>query len=365
MGEHLVSCIRAEMGLSRKLLVLDLDNTLWGGVIGEDGLNGIRLGPPSASGERYQEFQQYLKELKDRGVLLALASKNNQADADDVLRRHPSAVLRPDDFVSTKVNWQDKGTNIRDIATELRLGLDSFVLLDDNPAERSAVRRALPEVIAPEISGEPAESIAALEHGLYFQALSITAEDRARNASYLANAKQAEIYATGASLDEYLASLSMRIEHGPVDAETSIRVTQLINKTNQFNLTTKRYRREEIEACMTSPAYWCRWYRLKDRFADYGLIAVLIAQMADQHWSVDCWLMSCRVIGREVESFMFRDLVRSAQATGVTRILARYIPTAKNARRRGCCLNSGSPQSLEPIPMYWIYRRSGCLSVDS
>jgi FkbH-like protein len=329
VGEQIASCIRAEMGLSRKLLVLDLDNTLWGGVIGEDGLNGIRLGPPSALGERYQEFQRYLKDLKERGVLLALASKNNPQDAMDALRRHPSAVLRCEDFVSLKINWEDKATNIRRIASELRLGLDSFVFLDDNPAERSAVRRELPEVLVPEISGEPAESIAALERGLYFQALRLTEEDRVRNASYFANSKQAEISSIG-SMDDYLSELSMHIEYGPVDAETIIRVTQLINKTNQFNLTTKRYTEEQVQSRMTSPAYWCRWYRLKDRFADHGLIGVLMAETGVGVWKVDTWLMSCRVIGREVESFMFRDLVLNARSAGAKQIAARYIPTAKN-----------------------------------
>jgi FkbH-like protein len=331
MGEHLVSCIRAELGLSRKLLVLDLDNTLWGGVVGEEGLNGIRLGPPSALGERYQEFQQYLKGLKERGVLLALASKNNADDAADVLRRHPGAALRRDDFVSFKVNWEDKPTNIREIASELRLGLDSFVFLDDNPAERAAVRRELPDVVVPEISGEPAESIAVLERGLYFQAVRLTDEDRARNASYFASAKQAEVFSSVGSVDDYLAELAMHIDHGSVDADTSIRVTQLINKTNQFNLTSPRYSLEEIQSRMTSPMFWCRWYRLKDRFADHGLIGVLIAQVESKRWRVDTWLMSCRVIGRDVESFMFRDLVQCARESGAEEIVARYIPTPKNS----------------------------------
>lgn len=330
LGEHIVSCIRAEMGLSRKVLVLDLDNTLWGGVIGEDGLNGIRLGPPSAIGERYQAFQQYLKDLKDRGVLLALSSKNNPDDAAEALRRHPSAVLHSDDFVASKVNWGDKPNNIRQIASELRLGLESFVFLDDNPAERSAVRRELPEVLVPEISGEPAESIAVLEQGLYFQAVRLTDEDRARNASYLAAAKESEMFNSSGNLDEYLTELCMRIEHGSVDAESSIRVTQLINKTNQFNLTTPRYSLEEVQSRMRSSAYWCRWYRLKDRFADHGLIGVLIAQREKSHWIVDTWLMSCRVIGREVEAFMFRDMVQSARQSGAHQIEGRYLPTAKN-----------------------------------
>jgi FkbH-like protein len=330
VAEHFVSCIRAELGLSRKLLILDLDNTLWGGVVGEDGLGGIRLGPPSAAGERYQEFQQYIKALGQRGVLLAVASKNNSEDAAEVFRRHQASVLRLEDFVSFKANWLDKPTNIRQIASELRLGLDSFVFLDDNPAERSAVREELPEVIVPEISGEPSESIAALERGLYFQAIRLTSEDLTRGASYRAGAKQELLRQRGAGLDQYLTDLCMQIEHGPVEADTCVRVTQLINKTNQFNLTTKRYSQEEVNRRMISPDFWFRWYRLRDRFADHGLIGVLLAERTDREWTVETWLMSCRVIGRGVEAFMFRDMVECARRSGADRLRAHYIPTAKN-----------------------------------
>ncbi|MCE5306263.1 MAG: HAD-IIIC family phosphatase [Acidobacteriales bacterium] len=330
IAEHFVSCIRAELGLSRKLLVLDLDNTLWGGVVGEDGLDGIRLGPPSSIGERYQAFHQYLKAMKERGVLLAVASKNNREDAANVFQRHQSCVLQMDDFVSFKADWQGKAGNIRKMASELRLGVDSFVLMDDNPVERSAVRRELPEVIVPEISGEPSESIAALERGLYFQAVRLTSEDVSRSASYLASAKQEEMRERSGSLDDYLANLGMELEYGSVDAENIVRVTQLINKTNQFNLTTKRHRQEEVQRRAVSPNCWSRWYRLRDRFADHGLIAVLLVDLSGTEWYVDTWLMSCRVIGRGVEGFMFRDLVECAQQSGVKRLLARYIPTSKN-----------------------------------
>jgi FkbH-like protein len=352
VAEHVVSCIRAEMGWSRKLLVLDLDNTLWGGVIGEDGLAGIKLGPPSSLGERYQEFQIYLKGLRERGVLLALASKNNREDAAEVFQRHPGTVLHADDFVAFKVNWEDKTGNIRQIASELRLGLDSFVFLDDNPAERNAVRRELPQVIVPEIPGEPTESISALERGLYFQAVRLTEEDRSRNASYSAEVKRAELSRSMASVSDYLAELSMQIDYGQVDGETSVRVTQLINKTNQFNLTTRRYTHEEIQARMASPLHWCRWYRLKDRFADHGVIGVVIADIAARKWTVDTWLMSCRVIGREVESFMFRDLVECACAAGAEQIKAQFIPTAKNALVRSLLPRFGFAES-EP-PGSWV-----------
>jgi FkbH-like protein len=330
VAEHMVACVRAELGLSRKVLILDLDNTLWGGVVGEDGLDGIRLGPPSASGERFQEFQRYVKAFGQRGVLLGVVSKNNPEDAIEVFRRHQGSVLRLEDFVSFKANWLDKPSNIRQMASELQLGLDSLVFLDDNPAERSEVREELPEVIVPEISSEPSESIAALERGLYFQAIRLTSEDAARSASYLVRTKQEELRLSSGSLHQYLNDLRMQIKHGPVDADTCMRVTQLINKTNQFNLTTKRYSLEEVHRRMISPNSWFHWYSLRDRFADHGLIGILLAEMTSSEWTVDTWLMSCRVIGRGVEDFMFRDMVEHAQRSGAQRLRAYYIPTAKN-----------------------------------
>jgi FkbH-like protein len=330
VAEHFVSCVRAELGLSRKVLILDLDNTLWGGVVGEDGLGGIRLGPPSAVGERYQEFQRYVKALGQRGVLLAVVSKNNPEDAVEVFRHHQGSILRLEDFVSFKANWIDKSSNIRQTAAELRLGLDSFVFLDDNPVERSTVRRDLPQVLVPEVSGEPSESIAALERGLYFQAIRLTSEDMARSASYVASAKQEEMRVHCGSLEEYLTDLSMEMTHGPVDPDTCVRVTQLINKTNQFNLTTKRYSQEEVERRMASPEFWFHWYRLRDRFADHGLIGVMLVEVSGVEWKVDTWLMSCRVIGRGVEAFMFRDLVECARRARAERLRAHYIPTQKN-----------------------------------
>jgi FkbH-like protein len=293
-------------------------------------MEGIVLGPPSAPGSRFQELHHYLKALTRRGILLAVVSKNNPAEAENVFRSHQSCVLGMDDFVSFKANWEDKPSNIRNIAAELRLGIDSFVYLDDNPAERARVRRELSEIVVPEISGEPAESIAVLERGLYFQSNRLTEEDQNRHASYIALGLQSESRKSAGSVEDYLADLAMEIEYGPVDAESSVRVTQLVNKTNQFNLTTRRYSQEEIQHRTASPSHWMRWYRLRDRFADHGLIAVLFADSAGEEWKVDTWLMSCRVIGRGVEEFMLRDLAEAARTAGARRLRASYIPTAKN-----------------------------------
>jgi FkbH-like protein len=273
------SSIRAALGVTRKLIAVDLDNTLWGGIIGEDGIAGIRLGPPSAVGERYQDFQRYLKGMKERGVLLAVVSKNNRQDAEEVFQKHECSVLHLDDFVAFRTNWGEKAASIRQLGEDLRLGLDSFVFLDDNPAERKAVRDALPEVLVPEISGEPAESIEVLNRGLYFQALRLTAEDQTRSGSYLAMTKQETLRQSCSNVEEYLSGLRMEIECGLVDSATAMRVAQLINKTNQFNLTTRRYSLEEVDQCMRSRDCRFWWFRLRDRFADHGLIALLLANV--------------------------------------------------------------------------------------
>jgi FkbH-like protein len=258
-----------------------------------------------------------------------VVSKNNRSDAEDVFRRHDSSILRMDDFAMFLANWDDKPANLRQLAETLALGADSFVFLDDNPAERAAVREALPDVIVPEISGEPSESIAALERGLYCQAVQFTPEDASRSASYAARARVAE--ARQSDGGDYLLDLGMEIQWGAVDASTAPRVAQLINKTNQFNLTTRRYTLSEVEAFMVSPRHWFRWFRLRDRFADHGLIAALLAErMSAECWTLDLWLMSCRTIGRGVEQFMFNRLLEAARGENAACIDAVYLPTARN-----------------------------------
>jgi FkbH-like protein len=360
-GEHVVSCVRSVSGLSSKLLALDLDNSLWGGIVGEDGLGGIKLGPPSAKGERYQEFQQYLKRLKNRGVLLAVVSKNNPQDAVEVFERHEAAALKMDDFVAFEANWDPKPQSVARLGKTLGLGLDSFVFLDDNPHERAAMRAELPDVVAPEISGEPAESIDVLERGLYFQATSFTEEDRARSASYHSLAAAATFRETGGNVAEYLDSLQMELTWGPVDEQTCSRVTQLINKTNQFNLTTRRYTEGQVSALAASGRHWFHWFRLRDRFADHGLIGVLLAEQADSIWRVDLWLMSCRVIGRGVEDFMLERLVEAARMQGVSTIRAEYIPTAKNEMVRELLPKHGFAETGED-GCYQLETASACLT---
>lgn len=335
LADCLIAHVKAVYGLSSKVLVLDLDNTLWGGVIGEDGLGGIRLGYPSPEGEGYVDLQKLLKDLKQRGVLLAVCSKNNEDDAKMPFERHDAMVLKLDDFVAFKANWKDKVANIVEIAELLSLGLDSFVFLDDSPLERAWVREKLPMVKVPECGKTPWEMTEALRRGMYFDAVALTQEDRHRHESYKANIERQEFKNSAGSLENFLSGLSMIGECGFVDDRTLARVTQLVNKTNQFNLTAKRYSEEQIKKMVQSEKWWCRWYRLRDRFGDHGLIGVILVEKRAKEWLVDTWLMSCRVLGRRMEEFMCRDLLMAAKNAGILSVQGIYCPTAKNVLVKG------------------------------
>lgn len=331
---HQVALICAAVGVSRKVLVLDLDNTLWGGVIGEDGLAGIRLGPPSPSGEAHQDLQRYAAELKERGILLAACSKNNPGDARLPFEQHDAMILRLDDLVAFEASWQDKPAGLRAIAARLNLGVDSLVFLDDNPVERALVRRELPEVATPEPGSDPATFVAALDRGMFFEALKLSDEDRQRHASYRANALRAELHAAAGSLDEFLAGLQMTAESGAIDENVLARVVQLIGKTNQFNLTTRRYSSEQVRQMLLAADYWTQYFKLADRFGDNGLVGLLIARATPDRvptWEIDSWLMSCRVIGRNLEQLMLRSIGEAAHEQGINLLRGVYRPTPKNA----------------------------------
>jgi FkbH-like protein len=336
--------MRAALGLSKKVVVVDLDNTLWGGIIGEDGLEGISLGAPSAAGEAYQAFQRYLLDLKSRGVLLAVCSKNNEEDAKLPFLKHDSMVLHLEDFVVFRANWRDKPENLRAIAELLNLGLDSFVFLDDNPVERALVRRELPQVAVPEIGSDPSRFVLLLDRKLYFEALTLSREDKERQAIYRADALRDELKTTAASLEDFLRSLEMQVEMGPFNETVLARVVQLIGKTNQFNLTSRRHPDQEVRRMMASTDHWTQYFRLTDRFGDNGLIGVMIARKdatGASLWEIDTWLMSCRVIGRQIEEFMLRTLVAAAKASGVRTIRGIYSPAAKNVLVRDLYLRMG------------------------
>lgn len=329
--DHLGRLIGALRGKSRKCLVLDLDNTCWGGVIGDDGLEGITLGGGGAAGDAFLAVQRMALELKARGVILAVCSKNEDETARLPFREHPDMLLRESDIAVFQANWNDKASNLEAIAAKLEIGVDALVLLDDNGAERAQVRAALPMVGVPELPNNPAFYPSALLGAGYFEAVSFSSEDRSRSASYAANAQRAEVMGKARNLADYLAALEMRIEFNSFDALNRARIAQLINKTNQFNLTTRRYTEAQVAQMEAGGAAFTLQTRLSDRYGDFGMIGVIVAnQCADAAWEVDSWLMSCRVLGRRVDEAMLAELVAAAQRAGVRRIRARYVPTPKN-----------------------------------
>jgi FkbH-like protein len=317
-------------GKSRKCLVLDLDNTVWGGVIGDDGLAGIKLGQGSAAGEAHLAVQRMALELRARGVVLAVCSKNEDDAARLPFREHPDMLLREDHIAVFQANWTDKAANLRAIAETLNIGVDALVFLDDNPAERMQVRRELPLVGVPELPEDVALYPRALAAAGYFEAVSFSKEDRDRAAYYQSNAQRAQALTATDDIEGYLASLDMVCTIGGVDPSNRARVAQLINKSNQFNLTTRRYSEREVQDLESDASRHAIQIRLSDKFGDNGLISVIIADRRADAWEIDTWLMSCRVLGRHVEDAALAHLVSAARSDGARRLVGRYLPSAKN-----------------------------------
>ncbi|MDE3177606.1 MAG: HAD family hydrolase [Pseudomonadota bacterium] len=329
-GELVARILAAKAGKSRKCLVLDLDNTLWGGVIGDDGLDGIELGQGSALGEGFLAVQDYARQLGERGIILAVCSKNDEANALEPFEKHPDMALRRKDIACFVANWDDKADNIRLIAQRLNIGLDSLVFLDDNPFERNRVRQALPMVAVPEVPDEPALVPDVLAAAGYFEAVAVTREDRERGAQYKGNLQRETERERHSDLGAYLNSLQMRALWGYFDDVNRQRIVQLINKTNQFNLTTRRYDEADYDAFLRDENVVGLHVRLIDRFGDNGLIGVVIARGEGAALVVDSWLMSCRVLGRGVEAAILAILVSEARRRGVTELIGEFIPSAKN-----------------------------------
>jgi FkbH-like protein len=314
----------------KKVLVLDLDNTLWGGVIGDDGIEGIELGDTSPRGEAFKAFQQYILTLKKRGVLLAVCSKNDHAIAIEPFEKHPDMALRMGDFVAFKANWEPKSENIRQIAAELNLGLDSFVFVDDNPAEVEILRQFVPEVSTICLDSDPSGYVAQLADSRFFEPRTITGEDIQRTDQYKSETERKALATSVTDMDAYLDSLQMEAaisEFTPVDIP---RIAQLINKSNQFNLTTRRLSEAEVSAITKEPDQVAFSVRLSDRFGDHGLISVVIGKKTNRVMEIDTWLMSCRVLKRQVEDEVLNELVRLAKLRGCDLLRGIYIPTAKN-----------------------------------
>ncbi len=329
-ADRIARTVAAARGASRKCLVLDLDNTLWGGVIGDDGVAGIRLGQGSAEGEAFLAVQRMALELRGRGIVLAVCSKNEEDAARLPFREHPDMLLREDHIAVFQANWTDKAANLRAIAEALNIGLDALVFLDDNPAERMQVRDALPQVAVPELPDDPAFYPRALAAAGYFETVTFSEEDRQRAGYYQANAQRAAALTATGDLGDYLASLDMTCVIAPVDPVSRPRVAQLINKSNQFNLTTRRYTEAEVEVAERDPARHAVQIRLTDRFGDNGIISVIIAHKDPAAWEIDTWLMSCRVLGRRVQEAALAHLAAAAAAEGASALVGRYKPSPKN-----------------------------------
>jgi FkbH-like protein len=331
-ADHVGRILGALRGKSRRCLILDLDNTIWGGVIGDDGLEGIVIGQGDATGEAYLDVQRAALELRKRGIALAVSSKNTDDIARSAFIKHPEMLLRENHIAVFQANWKDKATNIAAIAAELSLGLDAMVFMDDNPVERGLIRELLPEVAVPELPEDPALYARTLAAAGYFEAVAFSDEDRKRAEFYQDNARRVALQQQAGDVDSYLASLGMVIAFRPFDATGRSRITQLINKSNQFNLTTKRYSELDVARMESDPDVFTLQVRLADSFGDNGMISVVVCRsLSAGTWEIDTWLMSCRVLGRKVEEMVLREILHHARARGVQKLVGTYVPTERNA----------------------------------
>lgn len=334
LGKSIAAQICATLGKSKKCLVCDLDNTLWGGVIGDDGVDGIRIGQETPEAASYYELQQYIANLRDRGVILAVNSKNDESNAESGFS-HPDSILKRDDFTSFQANWLTKDCNIETIANEINIGVDSLVFIDDNPSERQLVSDNVAAVSVPDVGDDISRYIAILDKAGYFEMTSLSREDEKRTDMYEQNIQRQQNQSRFGNYQEFLVSLQMEAE---IDQFRSIylpRIAQLTNKTNQFNLTTKRFSEQELSQYADSDDHLTLYGRLADKYGDNGLVSVLLGQKRANILHMELWLMSCRVIKRDFEWAMFHELKKSAVEMGCSEIRGYYIPSKKNGMVAG------------------------------
>lgn len=346
LGREWVKFVRAIAGKTKKVLVADLDNTMWGGIVGEDGFDGIKIGT-EYPGNAFRAFQLELKQFARRGIVLALNSKNNEADVREVFEKHEQMVLGWDDFAAKRVNWQDKVGNLKALAAELSLGIDSFVFIDDNPVEIELVQQALPEVTTVLVPEEPSELPGLLSRLGYFDSVIYSEEDRKRGEFYRAQAERSQLEQSSTDLESFYRSLDMKLFVYEVGEGQIPRVSQLTQRTNQFNMTTRRYTEADIRGFVESDEAVVRAYRLEDRFGDNGIIGVVIAKRQGGAWELDTFLLSCRVIGRKVEDAIVALLAAEAQAAGASALVGEFIPTKKNAPAKEVYSNIGFEKTEE------------------
>ena len=346
LAKSVADIIKSIYGKNKKVLVCDLDNTLWGGVVGDDGVEGIQVGPEVPTGQIYSEFQSYVKELKSIGVLLAVNSKNDEENAIAGLN-HPDGVLKPDDFVNIKANWENKDRNMQAIAAELNLGIDSFVFIDDNPTEREIMRQADFGVAIPEMD-KVENYIRILDNNGYFEVTSLSADDLSRVKMYQENAKRTQLQQSLGSYEDFLKSLEMKATIRNFEPIYIQRIAQLTNKSNQFNLTTLRCSESDITHMKDSPDYLCLYGKLEDKFGDNGVVSVVAGERIGDELHMRLWLMSCRVLKRGMEDAMLDTLVSDARQIGIKTIKGYYYPTAKNNMVRDFYQRMGfTPESAD------------------
>lgn len=325
---NVANIIKSIFGKNKKSLVLDLDNTIWGGVVGDDGVEGIEIGHETSMGQVFSEFQAYVKSLKDLGIILNVNSKNNIENAIAGLK-HPESTLSPDDFILIKANWQNKDINLSEISAELSILPESFVFIDDNPVEREIVKMNIPDVCAPEI-GSPENYINIIDKSGFFEVTTMSADDLKRNEMYKENAERSKAKQSFINYTDYLKSLDMKAKIHEFEPVYLSRITQLTNKSNQFNLTTRRYTESDIEAVANNDEYISLYGKLTDKYGDNGIITVVIGRIETNILHIELWLMSCRVLKRNIEHAMLDELIKKARAKGIAKLRGYYYKTAKN-----------------------------------
>ncbi len=329
LAHSVANIIKSIYGKNKKAFALDLDNTLWGGVVGDDGAENLAVGQETSMGQVYSEFQEYLKAHKQLGVILNVISKNDPENAMAGLNR-PDMTLTPDDFIMIKANWEPKSQNLIDISHTLSLTPDSFVFVDDNPAEREIVRQQVANATVPEIGDKPEEFIKAIDRMGYFEVTSLSKDDSERTKMYRQNAARSREEANFSDYGDYLRSLEMKAEIAPFTAMYMSRIAQLTNKSNQFNLTTRRYSQADVEAMASDDKFITLYGKLGDKFGDNGVVSVVIGEVKEDVCDIILWLMSCRVLKRDMECAMLDDLVACCEKRGIKKINGFYFPTAKN-----------------------------------
>ena len=353
LAQELMGYVTAVLGLIKKCIVLDLDNTLWGGIIGEDGFDGIKLGDDPI-GRAYVEFQNNLLALNQRGVLLAINSKNNFDEAIQVIKEHPNMILKEDNFACVRINWNDKVANMKEISDELNIGLDSMVFVDDDPINIEYVRSNLPEVASIQMPADNCHNNASNLKSMtaIFDMLKLTDEDKARNTMYLEQRKRAEFKTQVGNLENFLKQMNISVNIKNADDFTIPRISQLTLKTNQFNLTTRRYQEEDIRKFSQDSKKIVECAQIKDKFGDNGITAAYIVNKDnEQQWTIDTFLLSCRVIGRGVEDGILSHIIEKARKDGISQVRGEYIKTEKNQPAENLFVDFGFKKEGD----FWIF----------